>query len=167
MPTRLVTFGKCRCLGDAADDGTDATGQIVFSRLFCAGDHQTRAVLRELTDTLQGLGISAEDVSNAELVIAEALNNIAEHAYVEGSGAVEMIVACDDCGLSCEIADQGRPMPKGVVPMPELPLIEPPDHLPEGGFGWHIIRCLTTDLAYRRGNGRNTLSMRLPWSEIA
>ena len=33
--------------------------------------------------------------------------------------------------------------------------------LPEGGFGWFLIRTLTTDLRYRREAGRNRLSFQM------
>ena len=42
--------------------------------------------------------------------------------------------------------------------MPPLGAVE---DLPEGGFGWHVIRTLSKDLHYRRENGRNQLSFRL------
>ena len=35
------------------------------------------------------------------------------------------------------------------------------EELPEGGFGWDLIRQLTTGLAYARVEGRNELTFRM------
>lgn len=135
-----------------------------FVRRFSATDQDTRETLRDLLQVLERAGIGVEDSANAELILAEALNNVAEHAYADGAGPVELTVTIEQGGLDCAIADRGRPMPMGVVPTPGLPVIAPPDDLPEGGFGWHIIRCLATNLSYQRVQGQNRLSMRVPWS---
>lgn len=134
----------------------------LFARQFTAGDQATRAVLADLVAALQEGEIGAEDRATVELILAEALNNVVEHAYADGPGPVSLSVErrCDN--LLCRIVDQGRPMPTDEAPDPPLPTINPPGDLPEGGFGWHIIRCLTTELSYRREAPSNTLSMRVP-----
>lgn len=142
----------------------DAAGG--FSRRFRAGDMETRAALAAVCERLAAAGLSEDDLSSAELVLAEALNNIVEHAYAETEGEVELHVNLHHNRLACLIRDHGRAMPAGRAPDPEPPHIEPPDLLPEGGFGWHIIRCLTTDLHYRRVAGWNELSFLLPLAEL-
>lgn len=104
--------------------------------------------------------LTAELRGNAEIVLAEVLNNIVEHAYAAGPGRIELTLRQDGDGLRCTIADEGCPMPGGAPPDGRLPAADP-DDLPEGGFGWHMIRTLTRDLAYRRDGGRNLLSFRL------
>lgn len=137
---------------------------MLFRRQFTSTDTETRATLQAMMLALDQAGIGAEDASNVELILAEALNNVAEHAYSDGAGPVDLLVSIQRNGLVCTISDRGRPMPSGVAPSPDLPTISPPDELPEGGFGWHIIRCLTSELVYARDQGRNLLSMRIPWS---
>ncbi len=150
----------------AGQDRTDADERRpLFLRGFLAADKTTRAVLADLVTELTRAGLTPDDLSNAELVLAEVLNNIAEHAYGKATGPVELRVDLLRAGLGCTISDQGHPLPAGVVPDPDLPLIAPPDHLPEGGFGWHIIRCLTTDLRYARDGDWNRLSLRIPWAD--
>jgi serine/threonine-protein kinase RsbW len=133
-----------------------------FHRAFTAGDRATREVLADLVAALSRGGIHEDDLWTLELILAEALNNVTEHAYAGGCGPVELEVVqrCD--GLACRVSDRGRPMPGDDPPDPPLPAIEPPDTLPEGGFGWHIIRCLSTELTYRRDGGWNTLTMLVP-----
>lgn len=144
--------------------GRDTGVEPLFRRQFSATDRDTRETLEILMQVLTRAGVGAEDSSNIELILAEALNNVAEHAYAEGVGPVELTVTLQQGGVACTIADHGRPMPLGVVPSPGLPVIAPPDDLPEGGFGWHIIRCLATDLTYHRDRLQNRLSLRVPWS---
>lgn len=115
-------------------------------------------------DALSRDGIRDDDLWTLELILAEALNNVTEHAYAGASGPVELEVEQRAGGLCCRVSDHGRPMPDDDAPNPPLPVIEPPDHLPEGGFGWHIIRSLTADLTYRRLEGCNTLTMLVPAS---
>lgn len=162
-PGNGVLAGRLR---EAVTEGGRGAGEPFFRRQFTATDSETRATLQALMLALGQAGVGGEDSSNAELILAEALNNVVEHAYASGSGPVELTVCLQRNGMACTISDHGRPMPSGVVPSPELPVIAPPDDLPEGGFGWHIIRCLTTELAYRRERDRNSLMMRLPWSDF-
>lgn len=99
----------------------------------------------------------------AELVLAEVLNNIAEHAYPEAPGPVTVSIGRADRGLRCVVVDQGRPMPGGVLPPGALPCSSglALEDLPEGGFGWHLIRSLTTELSYSRAHGCNRLQFTL------
>lgn len=140
--------------------------RAIYLRRFSAGDRSTRIVLADLIAVLSDSGVGADDLANVEIILAEALNNVSEHAYPQGAGPVELSVTLGPGGLKCVIGDHGQPMPDGHAPKGGEPRIEPPDHLPEGGFGWHIIRCLTTDLRYSRLDGQNFLSMLVPWSDL-
>jgi serine/threonine-protein kinase RsbW len=113
--------------------------------------------LSDLTDDARGV---------AELVLAEVLNNVAEHAYGEAGGMVSVTLGPDPGGIRCLITDAGRAMPGGQLPEGRLPggsdvALE---DLPEGGFGWHLIRALCVDLTYARVGGHNRLSFVLPAS---
>ncbi|MGL4238559.1 ATP-binding protein [Tabrizicola sp.] len=108
--------------------------------------------------------LPAEDRGTAELVLAEVLNNVAEHAYAQSTGAVEVSLSPWTDGLACLVLDHGVEMPGGMLPQGGLP--GGPDtaleDLPEGGFGWHLIRTLTRELTYARAGGCNRLSFILP-----
>jgi serine/threonine-protein kinase RsbW len=145
--------------------GTPAAPDPIRRR-FTSGDLATRETLIEVTEALTAAGLSDDDVANAELILAEALNNIVEHAYAGARGPVDLVIEIGRDGLDCTLGDQGREAPIGYPPDPPLPAIEPPLELPEGGFGWHIIRCLTTDLHYRREGEWNLLSFRVPFSGL-
>jgi len=138
----------------------EGAGDIL--RRFPAGDTETRAALLAVCERLRRAGLGEDDLSSAELIIAEALNNIVEHAYADSDGLVELSIEFRLNGLFCLIRDHGQAMPAGRAPDPPLPQTNHPHDLPEGGFGWHIIRSLTTELGYRHEDGWNTLSFVVP-----
>lgn len=98
----------------------------------------------------------------AEIVIAEVLNNIVEHAYSATSGIIEVSVDLAEEGLLCTIADKGAAMPDNLLPQGHAQQIKDLDNLPEGGYGWLLIRSLALDLQYSRLQGHNYLRFRLP-----
>lgn len=120
--------------------------------------------LAEMLDLPPLSGLSDDDRSVAELVLAEVLNNVAEHAYGESGGRVSVSLSGDPAGIRCRVIDEGRAMPGERLPEGRLP--GGPDvavaDLPEGGFGWHLIRSLSVGLTYARVDGQNRLGFLLP-----
>ena len=139
-----------------------SAGHPAIRRSFVASDAATRAALLAVTEALIAAGLPEDVVGSAELILAETLNNIVEHAYAGKEGPVELIIAVGSAGLDCTVRDQGPAAPVGFPPDPPLPEVNPPHDLPEGGFGWHIIRALTADLSYKREAGWNVLRFRIP-----
>lgn len=132
--------------------------------VFQADPVTVRRSLRQMLGLVPLVGLSAEDRGTAEIVLAEVLNNVAEHAYGDSGGTVSVSLARDHAGIRCRVVDQGRAMPGEALPQGRLPA--GPDialeDLPEGGFGWHLIRSLCADLAYARVDGQNRLGFVLP-----
>jgi serine/threonine-protein kinase RsbW len=135
---------------------SDATSQ-----LFTADPAEVRLALARLIAASPVQDLPEDDRGTVELVLAEVLNNVAEHAYAGGSGPVEVGLCATPLGIACRIVDRGLAMPDGQVPRGDLPQAAP-DDLPEGGFGWHLIRSLTADLTYARSAGQNRLSFLIP-----
>lgn len=117
--------------------------------------------LHALLDTLLLRSLPEDGRGTAEIVLAEALNNIVEHAYAHHDGEIEISLQLRQNELLCRISDTGAPMPCDQLPDGMLVPLGDFANLPEGGFGWHLIRSLSKDLAYRREGGRNLLSFRL------
>ena len=54
-------------------------------------------------------------------------------------------------------------MPGESIPDPKEPDLDVSTaDLPEGGFGWGLIRTLSSGLSYRRMSERNRLAFRIP-----
>ncbi|MCX7646377.1 MAG: ATP-binding protein [Rhodobacteraceae bacterium] len=123
-----------------------------------------RAALVAATDCLARHGVGPEALGRVELALAEALNNIVEHALAGRPGAeIGLTLHCGlPVWLDCELRDDGCPMPGGLLPRGALPLPLPgAGALPEGGFGWFLIRTLAENLRYRREGQTNLLSFRI------
>lgn len=108
--------------------------------------------------------MTREEAGTLELVLAEVLNNIVEHSYADGAaGTITLSMVRDRRGLSCSVSDDGVELPdECLFPLRAEDARPRPDALPEGGFGWFLIRDLVEDLGYNRENGRNLLAFRLP-----
>lgn len=97
--------------------------------------------------------------------MAEAMNNIAEHAYADvldngaDDGAARWIRASiwlDGAAMVIRLMDGGAPMPGLALPDGTAPSLNTAtDDLPEGGFGWAMIRQITTSVRYTRQNDVN------------
>jgi serine/threonine-protein kinase RsbW len=132
------------------------------TRLTIPGDQfAVRDGLRALFDTILLRSLAEDDRGAAEIVLAEALNNIVEHAYSNSLGEIDISLQLRQNELVCTIVDTGSPMPNEELPTGRLGALSNQDELPEGGFGWHLIRTLSKDLKYCREGGRNLLSFRL------
>lgn len=96
-----------------------------------------------------------------EQVLAEALNNVVEHAQIDRpQGVIEMVISGGQTGVDVVIRDDGKPMPDLVLPSGEQPAVELlTEEMPEGGFGWFLIRTLADRLDYQRAEGWNHLSI--------
>jgi serine/threonine-protein kinase RsbW len=104
----------------------------------------------------------AQDIrGTAEIVLAEVFNNIVEHAYAERGGNITLRLGWQDGALLCQVSDTGAPMPGLCLPAGKFQPLDDLADLPEGGFGWYLIRSLTEELSYRRSNGINRLSFQL------
>lgn len=127
---------------------------------FPSGELEVRAALCKLKQGLKEMNLAAEDISSVEVVLGEVLNNIVEHAYGEGhEGRIAISVARELQMLRFHVIDEGGALPKGILPEGRLPKIEGSlEAMPEGGFGWYLVRNLAQDLAYSRNKGRNELA---------
>ncbi len=117
-----------------------------------------REGLRDLMRCALVCDLSQDCLGTTELVLAEALNNVVEHAYASYAGQIEVEVRRGPGQLRFHIADKGLPMPGAEPPKGHLPAVGAFEDLREGGFGWFLIRSLSQDLIYRREGERNLLS---------
>lgn len=123
-----------------------------------------RRALAVVTRSLRERPIPEEDLQTLELVLAEAMNNVVEHAYLDkGVGEIDLQVIDTGRALRCVICDGGASMPDDTPPEGRLPPIALPiSEQHEGGVGWYLIRELSTDLVYVRSQNRNQLTFLVP-----
>jgi serine/threonine-protein kinase RsbW len=128
-----------------------------------------REILAALMARLASWNLPADDLERFELVVAEVLNNVYEHAcgyedgiYVAATARLEPPV------LRIEVVDRGAPMPGLALPerkparAPAEARSLPRAAMPEGGWGWMMIHDLTRSVRYERRDDENHLHMLLP-----
>lgn len=152
----------------AADRGSGP--RALISLHFPAQDASVRDALLRIDATLRAEGVDADLRDRTQIALAEACNNIVEHAYPYercDDPAITVDIASDRGGIQITLRDKGGPMPDGRLPGPDLPLLDLDDPLllPEGGFGWPILRSMTRALSISRRSGQNILRFRLPAAE--
>jgi serine/threonine-protein kinase RsbW len=103
--------------------------------------------------------VSEDERGTAELVLAEAMNNIVEHSYADtGCGEITLTLWQSEGEVACRITDRGAAMPDEMLPVGALADHQEAAELPEGGFGWFLIRTLSRDLRYARLGTLNELT---------
>jgi serine/threonine-protein kinase RsbW len=133
---------------------------------------------RVLGDTLRGVGVNEDSVSDILLAATEACTNVVLHA---GQSAPAFTVAATVDGAACRVevtdAGSGCRMPRGLLrrgrrarAVPEVPSSdhEPPDHaaLAESGRGFAIMSACVDEVTLRTAPGRGTrvvLDKRIAW----
>lgn len=121
-----------------------------------------RGVRRALGQMMRALGPLALNPAAAgavELVLAEALNNVVEHAYAGRGGRIVLDCQPAADGIHVILRDRGIAMPGGRVP-PAGPARASGGS--DSGFGWDIIRQIAEEITYRREGGENLLMFRVP-----
>ena len=145
------------------DTGLSRSDAILIEKRIPADFRWVRRVIHEAEHALVQAGLSAGDIGSLSIVFAEALNNVVEHALDDRDNQmITLIVRRRSKSLMIEIRDNGRPMPKGRAPMGNHPMTEFSqfDSMPEGGYGWFLIREIVEDLVYDRQNDENILFFR-------
>jgi serine/threonine-protein kinase RsbW len=142
-----------------AEDGSDTTLRYQLQ--------STPEAVRDTLIAIKGALVECNAAEMAgdlwELVVAEVLNNIVEHAYSEKpNGAIELELTFASSRMIASFIDYGAPMPDGALPANTPANVDVPiQNLPEGGFGWHFIHTLSDHLNYERSNSRNCLMLEM------
>lgn len=141
-----------------ATDEAGASDCILYRR---ATALNVREMLQIVRTRLEGRGIDGDSCGRIELALAEALNNIVEHAFANTApGMIRLELCIGDGSLRVSLADDGVPLPGLALPKGDLP-----DHrvartgLPEGGFGWFLLHESTERIVYAHEGGWNHLTL--------
>ncbi len=134
-----------------------------LSLSFAADEMALRAALGQVREYLANSGFPECFLGSVELVLAEAVNNVIEHAYADRpEGQIDLHLEKRDAVVVITIEDEGVQMPGGRAPEGrQHDLDVEVEDLPEGGFGWFLIRSLTDRLDFSRIGSRNRLCIHM------
>ena len=147
-------------------DCSDETAQQMLELSLESSPRAVRRALLLAMRPLEDLGWPDEAQGRVQIVLAEALNNIVEHAYRgTADGQIRLHMTVTPKLAEMHLGDDGHPMPHGALPAPrKIDIGGARSALPEGGFGWPLIHALTEDISYNRKDGVNQLQCRMPLS---
>ncbi|NIZ12959.1 ATP-binding protein [Phaeobacter sp. HF9A] len=132
-----------------------------FACSFRATELDARRGIVSVVERLKEMGIPNTRVDEVQIALAEAVNNVVEHAYAETTTG-DVLIRCNlfPDRLWVEIRDAGAPFPDAKLPEGKAVDVDTPlENLPEGGFGWLLIRELANDVQYQRNLDNNQLSL--------
>ena len=95
-----------------------------------------------------------------DLALEECVTNVLSYAWNDGREHWVLIRFKADPGegrANVEIEDDGREF--NPLRMPPVDVSQPLENRPIGGLGIHMVRQLMDEVAYRRENGRNILTL--------
>ncbi|APZ51572.1 ATP-binding protein [Salipiger abyssi] len=143
-------------------DMPDQRPTLALAFDFASTPAEVRGALGRVARGLDGIGWDAETRGAVELALAEALNNIVEHAYGGApDGRIHLTLDATAGSADLVIRDSGGAMPGHRLPAGAPVDPEARGDLPEGGFGWYLIRRLASHLSYRRTEGCNRLEIHM------
>ncbi|MGW2858800.1 ATP-binding protein [Streptomyces sp. NPDC001205] len=134
------------CTASAA---VEAPAPLIIEGHSPAGVPRTRDVARAFARGLEP-ALEAERAENVALLVSELATNALRH----GGGQYTMDLGATAEAVHVIVSD----------PSSSLPGARPPDlHRGSGGFGWHLIRHLTSDVTITPGPGDGkTIQARIP-----
>lgn len=118
---------------------------------------EIRVLVNRVSASLAALSVPAALQQDAAIVLTEVLSNIVRHGYAGRSGQILCRVNVTSGGLDFCVMDRGcayDPTKLGLS-------APPPETLAEGGYGWFLIRRLTTGITYQRLSEQNCLKFQM------
>jgi serine/threonine-protein kinase RsbW len=102
-------------------------------------------------------------LSDLDLCAAEAVHNVIEHAYDDSACHwIRVRLVREQNHVDLEVEDDGKSF--NPLEHPPAPAVASLEQEPLGGRGLLLIRGLTTELTYRRDEGKNMLTMGRAWA---
>jgi anti-sigma regulatory factor (Ser/Thr protein kinase) len=94
-----------------------------------------------------------------QLALDEVVTNVISYAYSDGGiHELRVTLTSSDGEVVARVEDDGRPFDPLDAPQPTIDA--PLEERPIGGLGWHLVRKVTNELAYRREGDKNVLTLK-------
>ncbi len=95
------------------------------------------------------------------LIVEELVTNIVKYGYAGAdAGPLKLTVKLDNDRVVGTLIDAGAPFDPTSMATPDVEAEMEDRRI--GGLGVHLVRTMSEDFSYRRDEGRNVVSFRLP-----
>ena len=95
------------------------------------------------------------------LIVEELVTNIVKYGYAGAdAGPLQLTVKLDSGGVVGTLVDAGAPFDPTAMAAPDVEAEMEERRI--GGLGVHLVRTMSEDFSYRRDDGHNVVSFRLP-----
>ncbi|MBR1447959.1 MAG: SpoIIE family protein phosphatase, partial [Prevotella sp.] len=112
-----------------------------------------------IDEVAEDAALDASQTMSLNLAIEEAVVNVMEYAYPEGTkGTVNIVATIVNGVLSFVISDSGKPF--DPTAKAEVDTTLSAEERPIGGLGIHLVRQIMDDVAYERKDNKNILTLR-------
>ncbi|MBR1414500.1 MAG: SpoIIE family protein phosphatase, partial [Prevotella sp.] len=112
-----------------------------------------------IDEVAEDAALDASLTMSLNLAIEEAVVNVMQYAYPEGTkGTVNIVATIADGVLSFVISDSGKPF--DPTAKAEVDTTLSAEERPIGGLGIHLVRQIMDDVAYERKDNKNVLTLK-------
>ena len=110
-------------------------------------------------EVCEALGFDVSAAMQINLAIEEAVVNVMNYAYPEGTrGSINVVAQANDERLKFVISDSGTPFDPTVREEVDISLAM--EDRPIGGLGIHLVRQIMDSINYQRDGDKNVLTLR-------
>lgn len=123
-------------------------------------DIETIPQLHDFIEEVVGhVALDSSQIMSLNLAIEEAVVNVMEYAYPNGTkGTVNIVASAANGVLSFVISDNGKPF--DPTAKAEVDTTLSAEERPIGGLGIHLIRQIMDEVSYERKDDKNILTLR-------
>ena len=143
---------------NASADKKVASPCFILRRSLANSQTLVPDLLAEIREWMIKVGVGNDKNTDVQIVLAEALNNVIEHGFThERTGTIEIDIEVSGDTTVVRLTDNGKAFtpPKATKsPMQNSCDI---DNLPEGGFGWFLIKKIVSSYEFHRFSNKNLL----------
>ncbi|MBR1447148.1 MAG: SpoIIE family protein phosphatase [Prevotella sp.] len=112
-----------------------------------------------IDEVAEDAALDASLAMSLNLAIEEAVVNVMQYAYPEGTtGTVNIVATIADGVLSFVISDSGKPF--DPTAKTEVDTTLSAEERPIGGLGIHLVRQIMDDVTYERKDNKNVLTLK-------
>jgi serine/threonine-protein kinase RsbW len=109
---------------------------------------------------LEQRGVGPEMMYVTHLALEEILSNVIRYGYDDRERhEISVCLRAGDGTIELQVVDDGREF--DPLSAPPVDVAAPLEERRVGGLGIHLLRTLTSEILYRRADGRNHLKVRI------